>query len=106
MRVRFPVVGIGGMGMSAIARLLLARGDDVSGSDKGSWPLAAALAADGAAVATTFDPANLQGPDVVIRSSAYGDTNPERAAASAQRTPPGEAGGAWAHLAHGERRRP
>src|SRR5207247_10883930 len=58
MRVtRFHVVGIGGMGMSAIARLLLARGDPVRGSDRGTWPLAAALAADGATVATTFDAA-------------------------------------------------
>ena len=35
MKSRYHVVGIGGMGMSAIARLLLARGDAVSGSDRG-----------------------------------------------------------------------
>src|SRR2546427_1505121 len=103
MRVRFPVVGIGGMGMSAIARLLLARGDDVSGSDKGSWPLAAALAADGAAVATTFDAANLEGADVVIRSSAYGDANPEVAAARAKRIPIWKRDDAWRELAKGKR---
>src|SRR5207247_2528946 len=80
---RYHVVGIGGAGMSAIARLLLARGDVVSGSDRGHWPLADALARDGARVATSFDAANVAGADVVVRSSAYGDANPEVAAAGA-----------------------
>ena len=40
--------------MSAVARLLMARGDTVTGSDQGTWPLAAALAANGATVATAF----------------------------------------------------
>ena len=83
---KFHIVGIGGMGMSAVARLLLARGDRVSGSDKGSWPLAQALAADGATVATAFAAENVTGADVVVRSSAYGDTNPEIAAARAAAT--------------------
>ncbi|TMC76809.1 MAG: UDP-N-acetylmuramate--L-alanine ligase, partial [Chloroflexi bacterium] len=103
MRVRFHIVGIGGMGMSAIARLLLARGDVVSGSDKGIWPLGAALAADGVAVATAFDAGNLAGADVVIRSSAYGDTNPEVAAARAKRIPVWKREDAWRHLARGKR---
>ena len=71
------------MGMSAIARLLMARGDGVSGSDSGAWPLAQALAADGATVATKFDPKNVLGADILVRSSAYGDANPEVAAARA-----------------------
>ena len=83
MSPRYHVVGIGGAGMSAIARLLLARGDVVSGSDRGHWPLADALARDGARVATSFDAANVAGADVVVRSSAYGDANPEVAAARA-----------------------
>ena len=37
--MRIHVVGIGGAGMSAVARLLLARGDTVSGSDTGSWQI-------------------------------------------------------------------
>ncbi|HEY7625046.1 MAG TPA: Mur ligase domain-containing protein, partial [Candidatus Limnocylindria bacterium] len=72
---RVHVIGIGGMGMSAVARLLMARGDVVSGSDRGEWPLASALAADGARVATSFDPRNLADAEVVVRSSAYGATN-------------------------------
>jgi len=40
---RFHIVGIGGAGMSAIARILLASGHHVSGSDNGAWQLAEAL---------------------------------------------------------------
>jgi UDP-N-acetylmuramate--alanine ligase len=101
--MRFHVVGIGGMGMSAVARLLLARGDRVSGSDRGSWPLAQALASDGATVATTFDPANVTGADVVVRSSAYGDGNPEIAAARAAGIPVWKREDAWRELARGKR---
>lgn len=102
-RTTFHIVGIGGMGMSAVARLLMARGDTVSGSDKGSWPLAQALAADGAAVATTFDPKNVAGADVVVRSSAYGDENPEVAAARAAGIPVWKREDAWRELARGKR---
>lgn len=100
---KFHIVGIGGMGMSAVARLLLARGDSVSGSDKGSWPLAQALAADGATVATAFDAKNIAGADVVVRSSAYGDSNPEVAAARAGGIPIWKREDAWRELARGKR---
>ncbi|MGH2473268.1 MAG: UDP-N-acetylmuramate--L-alanine ligase [Candidatus Limnocylindria bacterium] len=100
---RFHIVGIGGMGMSAVARLLMARGDSVSGSDKGEWPLARALAADGATVATAFDPRNVGDADVVVRSSAYGDANPEIAAARAAGKPVWRRQDAWRELARGKR---
>jgi len=100
---RYHVVGIGGMGMSAVARLLLARGDAVSGSDRGAWPLARALAADGARVATSFDGANVDEADVVIRSSAYGDGNAEVAAARARGIPVWKREDAWRELAAGKR---
>ena len=91
------------MGMSAVARLLMARGDTVSGSDRGSWPLAQALAADGATVATVFDASNVAGADVVVRSSAYGDANPEVAAARAAGIPVWKREDAWRELARGKR---
>ena len=91
------------MGMSAIARLLMARGDSVSGSDNGTWPLAQALAADGATVATAFDPRNVTGADVLVRSSAYGDSNPEIAAARAAGIPVWKREDAWRELARGKR---
>ena len=89
--------------MSAVARLLMARGDTVSGSDKGSWPLAEALAADGATVATAFEARNVAGADVVVRSSAYGDANPEVAAARAAGIPVWKREDAWRELARGKR---
>jgi UDP-N-acetylmuramate--alanine ligase len=100
---RFHIVGIGGMGMSAVARLLMARGDAVSGSDRGEWPLAAALAADGATVAAEFAAKNVEGADVVIRSSAYGDTNPEIAAARAAGIAVWKREDAWRELGRGKR---
>ena len=100
---RFHVVGIGGMGMSAVARLLMARGDTVTGSDKGEWPLASALAADGAIVATSFDAKNIAGADIVIRSSAYGDANPEIAAARSGGMPVWKREDAWRELGRGKR---
>jgi UDP-N-acetylmuramate--alanine ligase len=91
------------MGMSAVARLLMARGDSVSGSDTGEWPLAAALAADGATVATAFAAKNVAGADIVVRSSAYGDANPEIAAARAAGIPVWKREDAWRELGRGKR---
>ena len=91
------------MGMSAVARLLMARGDVVSGSDKGEWPLARALAEDGATVAAAFDAKNVAGADVVVRSSAYGDANPEIAAARAAGVPVWKREDAWRELAREKR---
>jgi len=78
---RFHIVGIGGAGMSAIARILLARGHEVTGSDNGPWPLAEALARDGVAVHERFAAEHLPGAEIVIRSSAYKEDNPEVRAA-------------------------
>jgi UDP-N-acetylmuramate--alanine ligase len=100
---KFHIVGIGGMGMSAVARLFMARGDTVSGSDKGDWPLAAALAADGATIANAFAAKNVASADVVVRSSAYGDGNPEVAAARAAGIPVWKREDAWRELARGKR---
>jgi UDP-N-acetylmuramate--alanine ligase len=101
--MKFHVVGIGGMGMSAVARLLMARGDTVNGSDQGEWPLAQALAKDGATVATSFAAKNVAGAEVVVRSSAYGDANPEVAAARAAGIPVWKREDAWRELGRGKR---
>ena len=89
--------------MSAVARLLLARGDTVSGSDKGEWPLARALAADGVTVASAFEAKNVADADIVVRSSAYGDSNPEVAAARAAGIPVWKREDAWRELGRGKR---
>ena len=101
--MRIHVVGIGGTGMSAVARILLARGHLVSGSDSGAWPLAEALARDGATVHRSFDAANVAGADVVLRSSAYGDANPEVKAARDAGLLVWKREDAWRELSRGER---
>jgi UDP-N-acetylmuramate--alanine ligase len=75
------LVGIGGAGMSGIARILLARGVPVSGSDRRDTPTLLALRALGARVAIGHDPANLGDADTVVVSTAIRDDNPELRAA-------------------------
>lgn len=74
-------VGIGGAGMSGIARILLARGVRVSGSDRRDTPTLLALRALGADVALGHDAANLGDADTVVVSTAIRPDNPELAAA-------------------------
>jgi UDP-N-acetylmuramate--alanine ligase len=101
--MRIHVVGIGGMGMSAIARILLARGHVISGSDTGSWPLADGLARDGATVYRSFDATHVRDVDVVLRSSAYGEANPEVRAAMEAGLLVWKREDAWRELSRGER---
>jgi UDP-N-acetylmuramate--alanine ligase len=100
---RFHIVGIGGAGMSAIARILLVRGHQVSGSDTGPWPLAEALARDGATVQESFDAGNLGDAEVVIRSSAYGEDNVEVRAAEGRGVTVWKREDAWRFLTEGQR---
>lgn len=89
--------------MSAIARLLLAEGHELTGSDDGRWPLADALVPLGARVAPRFGAQHVEGAQVVLRSSAYGEDNVEVAAALAAGTLVWRRHEAWAHLARGKR---
>lgn len=80
-RVHF--VGIGGAGMSAIAKVLLERGTAVSGSDlKGSRGMTV-LGAMGAEIHVGHDRAHIEGADLVIVSAAIPEKNPELARARA-----------------------
>ena len=74
-------IGIGGTGLSAIARVLLERGEQVSGSDRALSPLAAGVEAAGALVTIGHAAENVVGADLVVRSSAVPDDNVEVAAA-------------------------
>jgi UDP-N-acetylmuramate--alanine ligase len=74
-------IGIGGTGLSAIARLLLESGYTVSGSDRTLSPLANAVAAAGAKVFAGHAAENIHGADLVVRSSAVTEDNPEVQAA-------------------------
>jgi UDP-N-acetylmuramate--alanine ligase len=75
------LIGIGGAGMSGIARILLARGVPVSGSDRRDTPTLMALRALGARVAVGHDPSNLGDARTVVVSTAIRDDNPELRAA-------------------------
>jgi UDP-N-acetylmuramate--alanine ligase len=74
-------IGIGGSGLSAIARLLLERGDTVTGSDRVLSPFAVDLQKAGATVYIGHHPRYVTGADWVVRSSAVPDDNPEVQAA-------------------------
>jgi len=74
-------IGIGGSGLSAIARLLKESGYEVSGSDKALSPFAADLQAAGVTVYIGHHPRNVNGADWVVKSSAIADDNPEVRAA-------------------------
>jgi UDP-N-acetylmuramate--alanine ligase len=78
---RVHLVGIGGAGMSGIARVLLARGVPVSGSDAKDSRGLSALRALGADVHVGHDAAHIAGAATVVISSAIRESNPELAAA-------------------------
>ena len=70
-------VGIGGIGMSGIAEVLLNLGYKVSGSDLRGSETTERLAALGAEIGIGHQAENLQNVDVVVISSAVNDDNPE-----------------------------
>jgi UDP-N-acetylmuramate: L-alanyl-gamma-D-glutamyl-meso-diaminopimelate ligase len=80
--VRVHLIAACGVGMSALAALLRAKGHDVRGSDEGVYPPASTLLeALGVPVQEGFDPARLDGADLVICGNAVRSTNPEATAA-------------------------
>jgi UDP-N-acetylmuramate--alanine ligase len=81
-RVHF--VGIGGAGLSAIARIMLARGITVSGSDGVDSPTLEALDALGARVHVGHAADQLGDADTVVVSTAVREDNPEYTAALAR----------------------
>lgn len=80
-------VGIGGVGMSGIAEVLLNLGFQVSGSDLGQSATTRHLQSIGAMVAQGHAADNLQEADVVVISSAVKEDNPEVLAAQARHIP-------------------
>ncbi|MDR2682212.1 MAG: UDP-N-acetylmuramate--L-alanine ligase [Holosporaceae bacterium] len=81
---RFPIdaglvhfVGIGGIGMSGIADILVNLGYQVSGSDLKENAMTARLARKGVRVLIGHQESNVQGASVVVMSSAISKDNPE-----------------------------
>ncbi len=80
-------VGIGGIGMSGIAEVLLNLGYQVSGSDIRLSPITERLRRLGGSIKIGHAAKNLQHADVVVYSSAIKEDNPEIVAARAAHVP-------------------
>ena len=80
-------VGIGGIGMSGIAELLLNLGYQVSGSDLQTSEITKRLEVLGGAIFAGHDADQIDGADVVVTSSAVGRNNPEVLAAERSSIP-------------------
>ena len=77
----FHIIGIGGIGMSAIAEILLAKGYSVQGSDQKDSANVRRLRAKGVRIFIGHDAVNLVGARYVVISSAVKADNPELVAA-------------------------
>ncbi|MGV9362115.1 UDP-N-acetylmuramate--L-alanine ligase [Amycolatopsis sp. NPDC003731] len=104
---RAHLIGIGGAGMSGIARILLARGAFVSGSDAKESRALLSLRAQGAELFVGQRASNLdelaEPPSAVVVSTAIKETNPELAAARAAGIPVLHRAQALAGLMEGHR---
>ncbi|MEZ5348413.1 MAG: Mur ligase domain-containing protein [Microthrixaceae bacterium] len=78
---RIHIVAVGGAGMSAIARVLVEAGHDVSGSDAVAGPRLAPLAELGVHISVGHEAANVAGVDAVVVSTAVSEDNVEVIAA-------------------------
>ena len=85
--LKIHFIGIGGAGMSGIARIMLAKSIDVSGSDKNESQMTTALRALGAKIYIGHDAKNIENADLVVVSAAIAKSNPEYAAAIAAGLP-------------------
>src|SRR5581483_6742343 len=81
-RMKVHLIAACGVGMSALAGLLRAAGHDVTGSDEHVYPPASTLLEElGIPVHSGWDPARLEGVDLVVCGNAVRRTNPEAEAA-------------------------
>src|SRR5205809_7083712 len=69
-QMRVHLMGVGGAGVSALARVFLARGDDVSGCDLRESATTRALSAEGARITVGHDPGHAAGADLVVYTGA------------------------------------
>ena len=84
---RIHFVGIGGIGMSGIAEVLLNLGYDISGSDIQQNVVTSRLESLGARIVIGHNAENILNCDVVVTSSAVDSSNPEVQAANDDRIP-------------------
>ncbi len=70
-------VGIGGMGMRALAEILIQKGMSVSGSDQKDSAYLSVLKSQGADIFVGHDAAHVEGADALVVSTAISEDNPE-----------------------------
>ncbi len=99
----YHFVGVGGIGMSAIARILRARGESVSGSDVSVSPLVEELRREGVRITIGHHARNVGDADTVVVSSAIDRPNPESLAAARRGIPVLRRGEMLARLLAGRR---
>ncbi len=100
---RLHLIGIGGAGMRNLAKLLMARGVAVSGSDLKDSKGLVELRGLGAHVVVGHDPSHIDEPDAVVVSSAIGERNVELVEARRRGHPVWARAQALASLAAGRR---
>src|SRR3989338_3644972 len=77
MNKNYHLIGIGGIGMSGIAQLLLRCGSKVSGSDLKETKITRELESLGAKVCIGHSAENIRGSEIVVYSTAINNDNPE-----------------------------
>ena len=95
---RAHLVGIGGVSMSPLAEVLQGEGLIISGSDMKESPAVEHLRSLGIPVTIGHLPESVAGKDLVIRTAAVHDSNPEIAAAHAAGIPVFERAQAWGSI--------
>jgi UDP-N-acetylmuramate--alanine ligase len=95
---RIHCVGVGGIGVGALAELLLLQGYDVSGSDKVNNKMTARLATLGVDILPGHQAQYVEGVDLLVYSSAVSPDNPERQHAASHAIPCVRRGALMAYL--------
>ncbi len=101
--MKVHMIGVGGIGMSGLARILLEQGVQVSGSDCAGAAALRGIRSAGARVRPSHSAGNINHPDVVVYSSAITPANPELIAARNRGIPVLHRGQLLAELAAGRR---
>lgn len=92
------LVGIGGVSMSALAELLLHLGAKITGSDRAQSAVTDKLTALGISITYAHLPENVENADLVIRTAAVHDDNPEITRAHERNIPVIERAQAWGSI--------
>lgn len=99
----FHFVGLGGVGMCALARILIEKGITVSGSDVSDSAVLQELRNKGAAVFIGHKRENINNADVLVVSSAIGMDNPELQEAKSRDLPIFHRSDVLAAISNGEK---